>query len=187
MTSTRYGRLSVAILAFLLGFGLDSSPAAAQMVLFEDGGRPEMATGINGLDVGGVSYDVVFQIPRQPRFIYGNYPGTYTLTSEAGAMDAVRAVVAALDNSPATSVGRSDATSTSNLFAIGYGSQLGPPDDVQQCRIANGRYSGAPPAWGELWTELLDYNDGTRVFAVFALAVSAEESSVGALKARYDK
>jgi hypothetical protein len=186
MTINRPGFGSVTILPFLLGLGLGAGPAAAQVVLFEDESRPTMATGIRGLEVGGIAYDVVFK-PRVLVAIYGDYPGQFTFTSQEDASDAVRAIVSALNNSPATVVGELGNSSTYAAFVIGYGSQLGaPPEQVEECLVAQGRRAPSTQVWEDWETAAVPYNSTLRAFPVFELAVSAEQSSWGALKAQYE-
>jgi hypothetical protein len=186
MKTIRFGLGSVMTIAFLLSLGLAANRAAAQVVLFEDEARPTMATGISGLDVGGTGYTVSFK-SRTFSGVYGSYPGLFTFPNSDLALDVVRSIVAALGDSPATSIGEAGNPTTFGNFVIGYGSELGaPPGEVEQCLVAQGRRPAGTGIWEEFGVGSFEYGGDRRVIAVFELGVSAEQSSWGALKAQYE-
>jgi hypothetical protein len=115
--------LSVILLSATLGIALlGASAASAETVTF--GSREGKAIGITDLDVGGTLYDVLFPERVPAVLVYGEFPGTFTFTTNGDAEAAVIAVNAALNGASALTVGEDTPLDVSeNLsFNIAYDS-----------------------------------------------------------------
>ena len=114
--------ISIFTISLFLTFG----STVAQEVVFGDDLQPTMATAINGLEVGGVTYDVVFQLSMFASEIYGAYPGTFSIfdTSDE-AQAAVTAINTALKGAGARTIGNLDQPDIeSPIYNIGYSSLI---------------------------------------------------------------
>jgi hypothetical protein len=96
--------LSVILLSATLGIALlGASAASAETVTF--GSREGKAIGITDLDVGGTLYDVLFPEKTRAVAVYGEFPGTFTFTTNGDAQTAAIAVAGALTIANALTVG----------------------------------------------------------------------------------
>ena len=108
----------VVAMSLLLG----ANVASAATVTF--GSLQGKAIGITDLDIGGTLYDVLFDEKVPAVLVYGEFPGTFTFTTNGDAQAAVIAVNAALNGASALTVGEDTALDISvNLsFNIAYDS-----------------------------------------------------------------
>ncbi len=86
---------------------LGANAIQAADVIFEAGTKK--AIRIENLDVGGTMYTAEFDVNSKPFQVYGDYPGTYAITSAGGADNAVNRMVSALFAEGATGVGETGA------------------------------------------------------------------------------
>ncbi len=130
------------------------------IVEFGDGGTK--ATAIKDLEVDGITYDVEFLIAK-PSEIYGDWPGTYTFTTNDDAVAAVDAVNTALNDFSATRVGKEGEVADEGRYRIGY-------MDVVLLEINNTRFKLGifePASWREGLEETNPYNAEPVTWAVF--------------------
>ena len=90
-----------------------------QTVEFNHDEEPKAATKITNLVVDETVYDVLFPQMVTAGGVYGDYPGTLTFDTPEEATAAQAAVMEALNNAEATSVGETTGP-VSVYFAIGY-------------------------------------------------------------------
>jgi len=147
-------KMTMAIIGTLLLLGVSSAQAAT--VIFSG----DTATGIEDLDVNGVSYNVEF-VFNSAINVYGN-PRVFDFNSSNDAITAVEAVIAALSGEPAvTGVG----PQSSQSFRIGYSES-----EIFGFSLINswqGRYLGS--FWGDPNIEK-DGADDVRSYADFTVA-----------------
>ena len=129
-------------------------------VEFADGGVK--ATAIRNLVVDGVTYDVEFKI-RYPQQIYGDYPGTYTFTSNDDAITAIEAVDVALNTTDAAKVGEAGLVTEEGRYRIGYASFIALT--VENTRFKSGIFE--PASWRVGAEETSPYNDEPVTYAIF--------------------
>ena len=127
-------------------------------VEFADGGVK--ATAIRNLVVDGVTYDVEFK-HAYPQQIYGDYPGTYTFTSNTDASAAINAIDDALNSTDATTVGEKDKVDD-DRYRIGLESLT--VLEVQNTRFRSGVFD---TSWLEGFGDSVLYNADPSTFAVF--------------------
>lgn len=146
-------------LAFLSFFMCNS--ILAQTVNFDDPGKPNMATSIKGLTVGGITYDVDF-VTVIPVNLYGVFPGSFTFSNQTDADQAITELNLALNNSIAMEVGPVGGAGLS-IYGVGYESFTA--GSTQQCRLTRGKYD---VTWGSAGQDQTFWNTDERLFASFS-------------------
>jgi hypothetical protein len=157
-----------------MGLLLGAGATSAATVLFADGGTK--ATGIDDVNIGGTVYDVTFNVQVFAFEEYGPFPGTFFFNNATVALDAVNAINAALNASPATSVGAPGNAFEAVGFNIGYGS-LGGPGDVEFVTTARGGCGDQCVDWISGGTNQLLYNADERTWAEFTVAGAPPSTS----------
>jgi len=164
------------ILILTFSLFLASGPTGAQTVVFGDPTNPNMATGINNLEVGGIHYDVVFQLYMFANEIYGSFPGTFDIFDTAiEAENAVVAVNLALNNAGALSLGNLDQPGVEAvIYNIGYESFL--LLQVESIHVWRGGIEGTD--WINLFENQWAYNLDEKTYADFDITTSVDDDGV---------
>jgi hypothetical protein len=143
-----------------------STGSAPETAVIFDPDDSSKAIGIDNLFVSGMFYDVAFTTSTTADTVYGTFPGSFNVTA-ASAELANDAVNAALNGSPATTVGDDEMEGGANLYAIGYGSL----EFFNAETLAAWSSDFEAPEWSFILDgDLPLYNIEERVFAVFTPA-----------------
>jgi len=160
------------ILILTFSLFLANGPTSAQVV-FGDPTNPTKATSINNLEVGGIHYDVIFQLSMFANEIYGDYPGTFNIFDTATeAEDAVDAVNVALNDADALSVGNIDQPGIeSPIYNIGYESLI--LLQIESINVWRAGIEGVD--WISLGQNTWTYNLDERTWAVFTITTAVDD------------
>jgi hypothetical protein len=163
---------------------LASGPTGAQTVVFGDSQNPTKATGINDLEVGGIHYNVVFQLQKFAFEIYGSFPGTFNIFNTVfEAEAAVDFVNLALNLEVATSIGNINQPGIeAHVYNIGYESfRLGQIEGIHTWRAGN----EGGVEWFSLGQNQWTYNFDERSWAVFTFTTAVDDDDVADIPKAY--
>jgi hypothetical protein len=166
------------IFILTLSLFLGSGPTEAQVV-FGDPTMPNMATGINNLEVGGINYNVVFRLQKFANEIYGPFPGTFDIFDALPeAEDAVATVNLALNGANATSIGDIDLPGfEGHSYLIGFESFILPIGEVESILTVRATNEGTTD-WFSLGENPWTYNFDERNWAVFSITTAVDDDDV---------
>jgi len=181
MKTIRFDVLRVTVGVFFVSLLLGASAASAGDVVF--GSLAGKAIGITDLDIDGTLYDVTFDEDATALSVYGELPGTFSLTADEAAA-AATAMVAALNTAGAVLVGED--TSENGLlnvnFSIGVDSVGLPPPPEDPIAffvvIAEGNFTlGVLGEWEGPRTDQESWSFEDRTYVVFT-QVSPPDTAV---------
>jgi hypothetical protein len=163
ISSRKLGAFRAVAIAACLMLGASAAQSATEVILDTD--SRFKAIGITDLDIGGTLYNVTFASDSLAVRVYGEFPGTFTFTTEEDAQAAVDAIVAALNDSVAQLVGDEttlDVDPLARSFNVGYDSA-----DIFGAKVAlivAGDY--VSDTWSDAGADSLGYNIDQRTYAV---------------------
>jgi hypothetical protein len=173
-TSYKKNLQLISMLAICLVQGIYTSEA--QTVVFGDAQSPLKATEIKNLDVAGTSYNVTFPQQVTANGVYGGFPGTFTFNTNTEAEAAVDAVMAALNNDGAISVGEASQSGVgSEIFNIGYEEEL--VGSIESIHVWRAGYD-VSNNWTGLGQNTWTYNLDERSYAAFSITTGLDEASL---------
>ena len=176
-------KLTVLIAAGVVALGLvlgTSAAQAAEEVIFDQNDNTR-AVEIRDLDINGTLYNVTFSNTNTTAAeVYGPFPGTFDFDTVEGAEDAVIAMIPALQNNGALTVGV-EGSGEAPFFRVGFGSDtiLG---GIQAVAFWEGG-RGDGDLQTEPWLKAPDpdadsYPLGVRLWALFTLASEPPDAAL---------
>jgi hypothetical protein len=154
---------------------LANGPAGAQTVVFGDSLDPTKATSITDLEVGGTSYNVVFEVSTFAFLVYGPFPGTFNIFNTVSQAEvAVDSVNSALNSWGATSIGNINTPGIEFFtYNIGYDTFL--VGSIQMIHTWRAAKPDINDPWVSTGQNQWTYNTDERNWAVFTISTGVDD------------
>ena len=170
---------------FIISLFLVAGPAGAQTVVFDDPADPTKATGINDLEVGGTSYNVIFEVSTFANQVYGAFPGTFNIFNTVSQAEvAVDYVNSALNSWGATSIGNIN-TPGIEFFTYNTGYYTFLVESIEMIHTWRAAKLDVGDPWVSTGQNQWTYNLDERNWAVFTLATAVENYGVADIPKAY--